>query len=121
MSNMLITIWENTDGCAEYYRCVIALYLMSMLSQALFGNIDRVISVSGHGRELVDGLNFVGKRFLPQLMATVQLPGAKNYYTHTYILPFRKNIRLSKSQVLTKGLIMKDTKISDQTLRPCWY
>ena len=26
-------IWENTDGCAEQYRCATALYLMTILSQ----------------------------------------------------------------------------------------
>ena len=29
MLNMLSTIWENTDACAEQYICVTALYLMS--------------------------------------------------------------------------------------------
>ena len=29
----LITIWENTDGCAEQYRCAYALYLMPVMSQ----------------------------------------------------------------------------------------
>ena len=26
-------IWENTDGCAEQYRCAYALYLLSVMSQ----------------------------------------------------------------------------------------
>ena len=28
ISNTLIKIWENTDGCAEHYRCDTALYPM---------------------------------------------------------------------------------------------
>ena len=62
-SNILITIWENIYGCAEHYRCATALYLMSMLSQAFSVIIDHGISASGNGRELVDGLNAIGKMF----------------------------------------------------------
>ena len=32
VSNILSMIWENTDGCAEQYRCSTVLYLMSMFS-----------------------------------------------------------------------------------------
>ena len=28
LTTSLSTIWENTDGCAEQYRCASALYLM---------------------------------------------------------------------------------------------
>ena len=33
LTTSLITIRENTDGCAEQYRCVSALYIMSVMSQ----------------------------------------------------------------------------------------
>ena len=33
LSTSLSTIWDNTDGCAEQYRCASALYLMSVISQ----------------------------------------------------------------------------------------
>ena len=39
---------------------------------------------------------------------------------NTYISPFRKFLRISKSQVQTEGPIMKYTKVSDLTLSPCW-
>ena len=63
-----------------------------MLSRYFYVNIDRGISAPGHGREVVDVRNSVGKRFLFQLKPTVQLPGAKGYgtwvliytVTHTY-------------------------------------
>ena len=32
-STSLSTIWENTDDCAEQYRCASALYLLSVMSQ----------------------------------------------------------------------------------------
>ena len=44
--------------------------------------IDRGISSPGHGREVVDGLSAIEKRFIFQLMSTVQLLGAKHYDTH---------------------------------------
>ena len=53
---------------------------MSMLSQAFSVIIDRGISATGHVRELVDGINAIGKLFF-QLISTVQLPGAKHYET----------------------------------------
>ena len=37
-----------------------------------------------------------------------------------YIVSFWKSFRISKAQVLTKGLIMNDAKIFDQNIIPCW-
>ena len=59
LTKSLITIWENTDGCAEQYICASALYLMSEMSQTYSIIIDRGISAPGHGKEVVDGLNAV--------------------------------------------------------------
>ena len=50
---------------------------MSVMSQCNSIIIDRGISVPGHGKELVDGLNAVDKRYIYQLMSSVQLPGSK--------------------------------------------
>ena len=76
MTTPLITIWENTDGCAEQYRCASALYLMSVMLQCYSIIFDRGISESGHGKEVVYGINTVDKRYIYQLMSTVQLPGS---------------------------------------------
>ena len=73
----LSTIWENTDGCAEQYICATALYLMSVLSQRHSIIFYRGISAPGHGKEVVDGLNAIDKRYIYQLMSTVQLTGSK--------------------------------------------
>ena len=45
LTTSLSTIWDNTDGFAEQYRCASELYLTSVMSQP------------GHGKEVVDGLN----------------------------------------------------------------
>ena len=66
----------NTDGCAEQYICAYALYLLSMMSQCYSIIIDRGISVPGHGKEVVCGINAVDKRYIYQLISKVQLPGS---------------------------------------------
>ena len=38
--------------------------------------MDLVIIASGHGKEVVDGLNDVDKQYIYQLMSTIQLPGS---------------------------------------------
>ena len=67
---------ENTDGCVEKYRCASVLYLMSVMSQCYSIIIDRGISAPGHGKEVVYGINAVDKRYIYQLVSTVQLPGS---------------------------------------------
>ena len=58
------TIWENTYGCAEQYRCSYALYLMSVVSQCYSVITYRGISAPGHGKEVVDELNAVDKHYI---------------------------------------------------------
>ena len=76
LTTSLSTIWGNTDGCAEQHICSSALYLMSVISQTYSLIIDWGISPPGHGKEVVDGLNAVDKRYIYQLMSKVQLPGS---------------------------------------------
>ena len=48
---------------------------MSLMSQTYSIIIDRDISALGHGKEVVDGLNSVDKRYIYQLMSKVKFPG----------------------------------------------
>ena len=48
---------------------------MSVMSQFYSIIIDQGISVPGHGKEVVDGLNVIEKRYIYQLMSNVQLTG----------------------------------------------
>ena len=57
LPSKLITLLENTDGCAENYICFTELYLFSMLSQYFSDIIDYVFSAPVHSREVVDVLN----------------------------------------------------------------
>ena len=58
---------------------------MSVMSQCYSIIIDRGISAPGHGKEVVDGLNDVDKRYTYQLMSKVQLPGSVIFYSHIKI------------------------------------
>ena len=82
MSYTLSTIWGKLDCCVEHHRCATTLYLMSMLSHEFYVIIECGIIATGHGIELLYGLNAIEKRFLFQLMPTLKLLGAKGYYTH---------------------------------------
>ena len=77
----LSTIWENTYGCDEYYICVTALYLLSILSQYFNIIIDCWINVPVHEIEVVDGRNATDKRLILRLMDTFQLPGSELFDT----------------------------------------
>ena len=77
LTTSLNKIWENTDGCAKQYICASAMYLMSVMFQCYSIIIDLGISASGNGKEVIYGLNDVDKRYIYQLISTVQLPGSK--------------------------------------------
>ena len=49
---------------------------MSEMLQCYFIIIDWRISAPGHGKEVVDGINAVDKRYIYQLMSKVQIPGS---------------------------------------------
>ena len=77
LKTSLSKIWENTDSCAEQCRCTTALYLMSVMYQCYSIIIDGGISAPGNGKEVVNGLNYFDRRYIYQLMSTVQLPVSK--------------------------------------------
>ena len=52
---------------------------MSVMSQCYSVIIDWGISAPGHGREVVDVLNDVDKRYIYQCMSNVKLPGSNRY------------------------------------------
>ena len=52
---------------------------MSVMSQFYSIIIDRGISAPGHGKEVVDGLITVDKRYIYQLMSNVKLPGSVKF------------------------------------------
>ena len=57
--------------------------------------IDRGISAPGHGKEVVDGLSSVDKRYIYQLMSKVQLPGSVRFDSQIKIHTGTENKDLS--------------------------
>ena len=62
LTSTLSKIWENTDGCAEQYKCASALYHNSVLYQCYSVIIDQGISARGCGKEVVVCVNAIDKR-----------------------------------------------------------
>ena len=104
LTTSLSTIWENTDGCSEKYRCASALYLMSVISQTYSLIIDWGISAPGHGKEVIDGLNAVDKSYIYQLISKVQLPGSVIFDLQIKIHTGTENKDVSLSQELKDHL-----------------
>ena len=55
-------MWDQTDGCANQYRCSIAYYIIYFLSESYQILIDRTVDTLGHGKYVVDGFNAVQKQ-----------------------------------------------------------
>ena len=85
LTTSLSTIWGNTDGCDEQYKCASSLYLMSVMSQCYLVIIDLGISAPGNYKEVVDELNGVDKRYIYQFMSNVQLPGSYRFDSNMQI------------------------------------
>jgi hypothetical protein len=60
-------ILDDTDGCAKQYWSVTALYLVS----STIGRLEHQVA---HGKDEVDGLNAVDKRFIAEKMYLVTAP-----------------------------------------------
>ena len=89
-----------------------------MLSQAFSFIIYHGISSLGHSREVVDCFNAFEKRFIFQLMSTVQLPGEKRYYTqmvmhtgtHAYDFSLAREFRKHLSNASLKHIVIDQGK-----------
>ena len=57
-------VWEDTDGCANQYRCDLGTYLMNVLSYLYGIVIYREINAPGHVNNFVDVLDATEKRHL---------------------------------------------------------
>ena len=52
---------------------------MSVMSQCYSVIIYQDISAHGHGKDVLDGLNAVDKRYIYQLISNVKLPGTNRF------------------------------------------
>jgi hypothetical protein len=70
-------VLDDTDGCAKQYRSATALYLLSLIAVTHRIVYDRPIAgAPGHGKDEVDGLNAVDKRYNAEKMSLVVTPEA---------------------------------------------
>ena len=58
---------------------------MSVLFQRRSIIFDLGLSEPGYGKEVLDGLNYIYKRYMYQFMSNVQLPISKTFYSHILI------------------------------------
>ena len=79
---------------------------MSVFSQCLSNPIDRGISVTVHGKDVVDGLNAIDKRYIYiyQLMCHVQFPGSKTFDSQIIMHSFKHKDDISLAKKFQKHL-----------------
>ena len=94
---------------------------MPVLSQCYSIIIDLGISAPEHGTEVVDGLNAVDKRYIYQLISTVQLPGSKIFDSqiqmHTGTQKYYVSLDKEFQEHLTK--IHRKDGVIDQVKSKC--
>jgi hypothetical protein len=69
-------ILDDTDGCAKQYPSATALYLLPLITVTYRIAYDRAIGAPGHGKDKVNGLNAVDKRYITEKMSLVVTPEA---------------------------------------------
>ena len=57
-------MWEGTDGCAKKYRCVLDVYLITVLSYSYGIIMYCSINAPGNVKNDVYGINAMYKRYL---------------------------------------------------------
>ena len=67
-------MWDQTDRCANQYRCYIAFYLMDYLSKSYQIVLDRAVDTLDHQKDVVDGFNAVQKRYLATCLRMCSTP-----------------------------------------------
>ena len=116
----LSTIWKNTDGGADQYRCASSLHLISVFSQSHSIKIDQGISEPGHGKEVFDGINAIDKLYMYQLIYNVQLPGSRKVDSQNlmYSCTPKNDVSLAKEfQNICLSMICKHGVIDNRKYR----
>ena len=82
LDKVMTWLWESTDGCAKQYRCATAIYLLSTLCARFDIVIDRSIDAPGHGKNIIDAMNGIDKKYLEQTSLRVINPQKVLDLTH---------------------------------------
>eukprot|EP00957_Ditylum_brightwellii_P017170 1294497-Ditylum_brightwellii.AAC.1 len=65
---------EDTDGYSKQCRSASSLYLISTIYMEYGIVIDHAVGAPRHGKDVVDGLNAVNKKFLRTAMLRNSIP-----------------------------------------------
>ena len=71
-------VWEDTDGCANKYRCNLDIYLMTVLSSPYVIIMDSAINSPFHGKNFVGGINPMYKRYMEGEMELIGKLGSND-------------------------------------------
>ena len=83
---------------------------MSVLYQCHSIIIDRGISAPGHGKEVVDGINAIEKRYIYQLMSNVKLIVSRTFYSQILIHSCTPKNDVSMAKEFQKHLSKENCK-----------
>ena len=75
--------------------CLCTIPYISVMSQCYLVIIYRGISAPRHGKEVVDGPNYIDKCHIYQLMPNVKLPGSKIFDSQTQMHTSTQNNDIS--------------------------
>ena len=81
------------------------------MSQCYSVIIDRGISTPRHGKEVVDGLNFIEKCYIYQLMSNVQLPRSNLFDSQILMHYCTKNNDVSLAKESHKNMSKEHSEI----------
>ena len=81
------------------------------MSQCYSIIIDQGISAPGHGKEVVDGLNAIDKRYIYQLTSTVKLPGSNIFDSQMQIHTGNQKYDVSLAKEFKQYLIKDHQKM----------
>ena len=110
LASALITIWQNTYGCSEQYICASSIYHMSVMLQYYSVIIYRGIIETGHGKEVIGGLNNINNCFIYQIIYNVQLTGSKTFDSQILLHSFTQNNDVSLDKESQKHLSKEHIK-----------
>ena len=83
---------------------------MSVMSQCYSVIIDCGISAPGNGKEVVDGINAIDKRYIYQLMSNSQITGSKIFDSQILMHSCKQNNDVSMDKQLHKHGVIDQGK-----------
>ena len=93
------TMWDQTYGCENQYRCSIAYDLMSFLSKSYQNVLDRSVDTLGHRKDVVGVFTSVQKQYLAtclRMRTTPEVDKIDNKHMHVDTMTSKGEVLFSK-------------------------